>query len=119
MQPAVRKYADIGVRIASQLITPQGSGVDPLWWFAVVKVDPNSPECAKAIAAENTARRQAQAGKANQQLPVLRELYIGRPGQMLPHPDTNATLVEARSHALKNPTALVFIGPPVHGLISW
>jgi hypothetical protein len=85
--------------------------------FAVVKVDPNSPDCAKAITAENNARRQAQAGKPNQQLSVLRELYIGRPGPMLPHPDTNAVLAPK---ALGGPEIKVEAGKdPREALFDW
>jgi Tol biopolymer transport system component len=32
-----------GTRLASVLITPQGPGQDPQWWFAVVRVDGSSP----------------------------------------------------------------------------
>jgi hypothetical protein len=86
--------------------------------FATIKVDPNSPEAAKAIVAENNARRQALMGKPNQQLSVLRELYVSRTaGAMLPHPDTNVTLTPK---ALGGPEIKVEAGKdPRETLFAW
>ena len=60
--------------------------------FASIKVDANAPESAKLIAAENAERRKVSANQKNKQVAVLRELYVGKPGQMLPNPDGNGPL---------------------------
>jgi hypothetical protein len=60
--------------------------------FRVVSVG-QSPEAAKVINAENTARREKAKGKNNNQIVQVREMFVGTPrGAALTHPDTNRPL---------------------------
>jgi hypothetical protein len=52
-----------------------------------------SPDAKKIIDEENAERKKnATDPKAQQQLAIVRELFIGGKGQALPHPDTNKSL---------------------------
>jgi hypothetical protein len=52
----------------------------------------SSPEVKKLIDAENAARRQAQTGKNQNQLNIVREVFVGGRVTSLPHPETNLSL---------------------------
>jgi hypothetical protein len=76
-----------------------------------------SPESKTAIDAANAELRKANTGKQGNQLPQLREVYLGPTKGALPHPDTNAALPP---RALGGPEIKVAPGQdPRDALFAW
>src|SRR5262249_42906841 len=75
------------------------------------------PEAKKVIDAEMAERRKKVMGKGGNQLLVIREVFAGRPGRTLLHPDTNRPLT---AKALGGPEIPIKAGEdPRVTLMEW